>query len=102
MAKVIHIAGVVCGFAAGIILIIAGGLFAIDPKQRNAVASGKLICFGVAALAGAIVATLDGARAFPQLGIWKIGAKFEGLGDVATGAIFLIVGAGVGLSFVFN
>jgi len=101
MAKVIHIAGVVCGFAAGIILVIAGIVTAIDPKA-DAVAPGKLVCFGVVGLAGAIIATLDGARAFPHVGIWKIGAKFTGLGDMATGAIFLIVGAGVGLSFVFN
>src|SRR4051812_5009477 len=99
--KVVHIVGVVCGFAASIILVVAGVVTAADPKA-DAVAPGKLISFGLAALAATIVATIDGARAFPQAGIWKIGAKFEGLGDLATLTILLLMGAGIGISFAFT
>jgi TRAP-type C4-dicarboxylate transport system permease small subunit len=99
--KIVHIVGVVCGFAASIILIVAGVVTAADPKA-DAVAPGKLISFGIAALAATIIATIDGARAFPQAGIWRIGAKFEGLGDLATLAILLIMGAGIGVSFAFT
>jgi len=101
MAKAIHIIGVVCGFLAGIGLIIAGIVTAAD-RAADAVAPGKLICWGVAGLAGAIIATVDGARAMPQLGIWKIGAKFEGVGDLATLLIIAVLGVGIGVSFAFN
>jgi hypothetical protein len=99
--KLIHIVGVICGFAASIILIVAGAVTAADSKA-DAIAPGKLIAFGIAALAATIVATIDGARAFPQAGIWKIGAKFEGLGDLATLTILILMGAGIGISFAFT
>lgn len=95
MAKAIHIAGLVFGFAAGVILVIAG---IVNAASHNA-GAGKLIVFGIAGLAGAIIATADGARAFPQLGIWKIGAKFQGLGDLAVIVIVLILAAAVAISF---
>jgi hypothetical protein len=50
----------------------------------------------------AIVATIDGARVYPQIGFWRIGAKFEGLGDLAVITIVIILGTGLGVSFVFS
>ena len=99
--RVVHIVGVICGFAASIGLIVVGIATAADPKA-DAVAPGKYIVFGIAALASTIIATVDGARAFPQGGLWKIGAKFSGLGDLATLTILLIMAAGVGISFAFK
>jgi hypothetical protein len=99
--RLIHILGVACAFAAGAILIVAGVIAAAD-SSADAIAPGKLITFGLAGLVGAIIATLDGARAFPQLGLWKIGAKFEGLGDLAVLSIMLVFGAAIGVSFAFS
>lgn len=99
--KTIHIVGIVCGLAAALILIIAGTVTAAD-RAADQVAPGKLISFGIAGLAGTIIAIVDGARAFPQAGIWRIGAKFEGLGDMAVLTIALILGAGIAVSFAFN
>jgi hypothetical protein len=98
VAKVIHILGVICGFAAGAILLVAGIVQAISGNPVG----GKLIVWGIAGLAGASIATADGARAFPQLGIWKIGAKFEGLGDLATLVIFLIMAGAVGITVALS
>lgn len=101
MARVIHIIGVVCGFIAATAQIIAGIVYATQ-RAAPPVAPGKLLSIGIACLAGAIVATLDGAQCYPQFGIWKIGAKWQGLGDAAVLTIFLLLGTGVGVSFAFN
>jgi hypothetical protein len=99
--RIIHILGVICGFAAAVIMIIYG-FFMLVSKGAPAIAPGKLISIGLAALAATIIATIDGARAFPQLGLWKVGAKFTGLGDLAAGLIFLILAGGIGASFAFH
>ena len=96
-----HILGVVCGFVAALAGIIYGIVTAVDPRA-DAVAPGKYIVFGVALLIGAVIATLDGARAMPQIGLWRIGAKWEGLGDLAVILIAVVVGGGFGLTFAFN
>lgn len=69
-----HILGIICGYLAGAILVGAGAM--------GTPTNGSLITWGVAVLVGATVAVIDGARAFPQIGMWKIGAKFSGLSDV--------------------
>lgn len=96
-----HILGVVCGFVAALAGIIYGIVTAVDPRA-DAVAPGKYIVFGVALLIGAVIATLDGARAMPQIGLWRIGAKWEGLGDLAVILIAVVVAGGFGLTFAFN
>ena len=101
MAKVFHILGVVFGFLAAIAGLVYGIVTAVDPRA-DAVAPGKYIVMGAALLVGAVIATLDGARAFPQLGLWRIGAKWEGLGDLAVLLIAAVVGTGFGLTFAFN
>jgi len=98
---VFHILGVVCGFVAALAGIIYGIVTAVDPRA-DAVAPGKYIVFGVALLIGAVIATLDGARAMPQIGLWRIGAKWEGLGDLAVILIAVVVAGGFGLTFAFN
>lgn len=100
MAKAIHITGVVFGFLAAAAGIVFGIVTAVDPAA-DAVAPGKYIVMGIALLAGAVIATVDGARAFPQLGIWRIGAKWEGLSDLAVLLIAGVVGLGFGLTFAF-
>lgn len=101
MAKAFHILGVVVGFLAATGGILYGIVTAVDPAA-DAVAPGKFIVMGVALLIGAVIATVDGARAFPQLGIWRIGGKWEGLGDLAVLLIVGVVGGGFGLTFAFN
>ena len=103
MAKVIHILGLICGFAAGTGLVIAGIVTATGhgPHTPHSTVPGKLIVFGLAALASTVIATVDGARAIPQIGIWNIGAKFEGLSDLGVIVIALIMAAGTGISFAF-
>ena len=101
MAKFIHIAGVVCGFIAAAIMIIMGIVYATQ-HTAPPVAGGKLISIGLACLGGAIIATIDGAQAFPQFGLWRIGAKWEGLGDCAVLCITLLLGVGIGVSFAFH
>lgn len=101
MARFFHIAGVVCGFIAAAIMIVVGIVYA---TQRGAppVPGGKLISMGLGCLGGCIIATIDGARAMPQLGLWRIGAKWEGLGDLSVLLILVVVGLGGGISFAFN
>lgn len=101
MAKASHILGVVLGFLAAIAGIVYGIATAADPKA-DATAPGKFIVMGIALLIGAVVATIDGARAFPQIGIWRIGGKWEGLSDLAVLIIVGVVGLGFGLTFAFN
>ena len=82
----------------------AGGTSLVATSDRDSfqLAAPDVDWNRLAGLAGTIVAILDGARAFPQAGLWRVGAKFEGLGDLAVLTIFLIVGAGIGVSFAFN
>ena len=100
MAKFFHIAGVVCGFIAAGIMIAVGIAYAVQ-RAAPPVPGGKLISIGLGCLGGCIIATIDGARAMPQLGMWRIGAKWEGLGDLAVLLILVSVGLGVGISFAF-
>lgn len=86
MGKVLHIAGIVAGYLACVILIIVGIVNAVPN-----VPGWKFILFGVAGGICATVAIIDGARAFPQLGMWKVGAKFSGLSDLAFIIIFVIL-----------
>ncbi|MBV8878578.1 MAG: hypothetical protein JO332_01315 [Planctomycetaceae bacterium] len=101
MPKILHIAGVVCGFVAAAIMIVVGIVYATQ-HAAPPVAGGKLISFGLGCLGGCIFATIDGARALPQLGLWRIGAKWEGLGDLAVLLITVSVGLGIGVSFAFH
>jgi hypothetical protein len=100
-AKIIHITGIVCGFAASAITIGVGAYWA-STSEADPMPPGQLITFGIAALISTIIAVMDGARAFPKLGIWKVGGKFEGLTDLATLLIFLIMAAGIGIGFAFK
>ncbi len=99
--KIVHIAGVVCGFIASVIILAVGIMWA-KSSDADPMPAGRMISWGIAALACTIIATIDGARAFPKLGIWKVGAKFEGLGDLATFLIFIIMAAGIGIGFAFK
>ena len=101
MAKAINIAGIVAGFLAGSILVVAGIVEAAGhgPHTVHSAVPGKLIVFGIAALLAAVVATIDGARVMPTIGMWSVGAKYEGLSDLAVILIVIIIAAGVGISF---
>jgi hypothetical protein len=90
MGKVLHIAGIVAGYAACVITIIVGII-----NKTPGIAGWKFILMGVAAGICATIAVLDGAQAFPTLGMWKVGAKFSGLSDLATILIVLILVAAV-------
>ncbi len=101
MAKALNIAGIVLGFLAGTGLVIAGIVEATGhgPHTPHSAVPGKLIVFGIAALLGSVVATIDGTRVIPTIGMWNVGAKYEGLGDLAVIIIALILVAGAGISF---
>jgi hypothetical protein len=99
--KIVHIAGIIGGFAASLIAIVVGLLWATS-KAADPMPPGQVLCFGVAALASTSIAVADGARATPQLGIWKVGGKFQGLGDLATLLILVIMGAGIGIGLLFR
>jgi hypothetical protein len=90
MGKVLHIIGIVAGYAACVIMIIVGAI-----NRTPGVDGWKFILFGVAAGICATIAVLDGAQAFPKIGLWKVGAKFSGLSDLATILIVLILGAAI-------
>jgi hypothetical protein len=96
--KVLHIVGVICAYAAGVGLIVAG---ALNLGARGAQPAGVLLTWGVAFVLGATVAVIDGARAMPQIGIWKVGAKFSGLSDLGVIILIVIVGAAFGISMAF-
>jgi hypothetical protein len=98
LAKVLHIAGVVCAYLAGAALIVAGALNLGAPGGQP---GGQLITWGGAFVIGATVAVIDGARAMPQLGIWKVGTKFSGLSDLAVIILIAVVGAAFGISMAF-
>jgi hypothetical protein len=98
IARVLHILGVICAYLAGIGLIVAG---ALNLGARGGQPAGVLITWGVAFVLGASVALLDGARAMPQLGIWRVGARFSGLSDLAVIILIVIVGAAFGISMAF-
>jgi hypothetical protein len=91
MGKVLHIIGIVAGYAACVIMIIVGAINRPPPG----VDGWEFILFGVAAGICATIAVLDGAQVFPKIGLWKVGAKFSGLSDLATILIVLILGAAV-------
>ncbi|MFT6388736.1 MAG: hypothetical protein ACJAUP_002119 [Cellvibrionaceae bacterium] len=86
MTKIIHIAGIVAGYLACVIMIVVGAI-----NQTPDVAGWKFIMLGIALSICATIALLDGARAFPTIGMWKVGAKFKGLSDLAFIIIFAIV-----------
>ena len=86
MARALHIGGIVAGYIACVLAIVVGII-----NQTAGVAGWKFIVFGVAAAVCATVAVIDGARAFPQLGMWKVGGKFRGLSDLAVIIIFVIL-----------
>lgn len=98
IAKVLHILGVIGAYLAGVGLIVAGALSRSAPGGQP---PGLLITWGVAFVLGATVAVIDGARAMPQLGVWRVGAKFSGLSDLAVIILIVIVGAAFGVSLAF-
>jgi hypothetical protein len=87
MEKLLHIGGAVLGFVAAVVLIVVGAT-----NSGGTVPGWKFVLLGVAFAIGGVIALIDGARAFPQLGIWKVGAKFSGLSDLATLVILGVVG----------
>ena len=93
--KLLHIAGVVCAYAAGVILILAA-IFG-----RGNQPAGQLVTWGITIILSSTVAVIDGARAMPSIGMWRIGAKFEGLSDLGVILIIVILGAGFGISMAF-
>lgn len=95
LKKLLHIAGVICAYVAGVILIIAGIL------EWGTQAPGQLITWGITVILSSTVAVIDGARAMPSIGMWKIGAKFEGLSDLGVIIIIVILGIGFGISMAF-
>lgn len=95
LKKLLHIAGVICAYVAGVILIIAGIL------EWGTQAPGQLITLGITVILSSTVAVIDGARAMPSIGMWKIGAKFEGLSDLGVIIIIVILGIGFGISMAF-
>ena len=93
--KLLHIAGVICAYAAGVILILAAILgWGNQP-------AGQLVTWGITVILSSTVAVIDGAGAMPSIGMWKIGAKFEGLSDLGVILIIVILGAGFGISMAF-
>ncbi len=64
-------------------------------------APGQLITLGITAILASTVAVVDGARAMPSMGFWKIGAKFEGLNDLAVIIIIVVLVPGIGISMAF-
>jgi len=97
MAKAIHIGGIVCGYIACIIAIVVGAI-----NQTPGIDGWKFILMGIVCAACATVAIVDGARALPQIGMWKVGAKFEGLSDVAFLVIFGLLAVAAIIVFSVN
>ena len=95
LKKLLHILGVICAYAAGVILILAGIL------EWSTQPPGQLITWGIAFILASTVAVIDGAGAMPSVGMWKVGAKFEGLSDLGVILIIVILGAGFGISMAF-
>lgn len=98
IARILHIVAVICAYLAGVGLIVAG---ALNLGARGGQPAGVLITWGIAFVLGATVAVIDGARAIPQLGMWRVGAKFSGLSDLAVIILIVIVGAAFGISTAF-
>ena len=97
MGKIIHIAGIVGGYAACVALIVVGAI-----NQTPGVAGWKFIMMGVVCAVCATVAIIDGARAFPKIGMWKVGGKFEGLTDTGFIIIFLLLVISMIIVFAVN
>ncbi len=98
LKKLLHIGGIVCAYLAGGLLVLAGIL---DWGAKGGQPPGQLITLGIMAILASTVAVIDGARAMPSLGIWRVGAKFEGLSDLAVIIIIVILAAGFGISMAF-
>ena len=91
----LHIVGVIFAYAAGVVFILAA-IFSWSSQP-----AGQLITWGITVILTATVALVDGARAMPSIGMWRIGAKFEGLNDLALVIIIVILVVGIGISLVF-
>ncbi len=87
MQKALHIGGIVLGYLACVMMIVVGAI-----NSTPGVPGWKFVMFGIACAICATVALLEGAKAFPTLGLWKVGGKFKGLSDLATIVIVLILG----------
>lgn len=86
MAKVIHVSGIVVGYAIAIAAIIVGTLGAV-----SGVPGWKFVVFGIALALCATIAIVDGAQAMPSIGWFKAKSKFQGLSDLGFILIFGIL-----------
>lgn len=98
LMKIAHIAGIVAAYLAAAVFLIAGIL---DLGAGGGVAQGRLITWGITAALASTVAVLEGAKALPSVGMWKVGAKFSGLSDLAFIIITAILIIGIGISLAF-
>jgi hypothetical protein len=101
MGKVLHITGIIGAFAASTLAVVMGVVWATSGAS-NLMPPGQAISFGIAGLAASAIAVADGARAMPHFGKWRIGGKFEGIGDLALLLIAIIMAVGIGVGFAFR
>jgi multisubunit Na+/H+ antiporter MnhB subunit len=92
--KAVHIAGIVAGFAAAILMVIIG----IVVKKPG------ISILGGACGAGAIVAIIAGATASPTVSIDPpgVGAKYSQIPDWAFVVIALLLAAAIAVSTIFK